>query len=84
MANTTCQEIRNQVMYYIDNELSEEKRLWLVQHINQCKDCQEYICHEQDLKSKICDKLKDKYICRCDVERLKDSIKDKINTIFQS
>lgn len=84
MADSACQDIRNQVMYYIDNELSEDKRLLLVHHINNCKDCQDYICHEQDLKSKICEKLKDNYICRCDVQRLKDSIKDKINAFFES
>ncbi len=84
MADSACQDIRNQVMYYIDNELSEDKRLWLVGHINNCKDCQDYICHEQDLKSKICEKLKDNYICRCDVQRLKDSIKNKINAFFES
>lgn len=80
----TCADIRNQVMFYIDNELTEEKRLWLVGHINQCPECQEYICHEQDVKTKICDKLKDSYICRCDVQRLKDSIKDKISEFFHS
>jgi hypothetical protein len=84
MTDNACQDIRNQVMYYIDNELSEEKRIGLVSHINDCAECQEYICHEQDLKTKICQKLKDNYICRCDVQRLKDSIKDKISGFFQS
>lgn len=82
MAEKVCQDIRDQVMYYIDNELSEEKRMWLVNHINTCNDCQEYICHEQDLKTKICQRLKDSYICRCDVQRLKESIKNKISGFF--
>jgi len=84
MADKACQDIRDQVMYYIDNELSEGNRLKLSDHIKRCAECQEYICHEQDLKTKICQKLKDNYICRCDVQQLKDSIKDKINSFFQS
>jgi hypothetical protein len=83
MADSACQDIRNQVMYYIDNELSEDKRIWLLSHLNKCTDCRDYLCLEQDLKTKICEKLKDNYFCRCDVQRLKESIKDKINTYFQ-
>ena len=60
MTDNLCQDVRNQVMFYIDNELSEDKRIWLAGHINKCADCQEYICHEQDLKTKICEKLKGK------------------------
>jgi hypothetical protein len=82
MTDNLCQDVRNQVMFYIDNELSEDKRIWLAGHINKCADCQEYICHEQDLKTKICEKLKDNYICRCDVQRLKESIKGKISEIL--
>lgn len=84
MANNVCEDIRIQVMYYIDNELSEDKRLSILNHIDKCASCQEYICHEQDVKTKICEKLRSNYICKCDVQRLKDSIKSKIGIFFQS
>ena len=83
MVNNICQDFRDQVMYFIDNELSEDKRIWLVGHINQCKDCQAYLGTEKEIKSKICDKLKDSYICQCDIQRLKESIKGKINEIVK-
>lgn len=84
MASKCCEDIRNQVMYFIDNELSEEKRQWLVEHIDNCSDCQNYLSKEKELKSKICEKLKSSYICRCDVQRLTASIKDKINELVKS
>lgn len=82
MPNQQCVEIRSQVMFFIDNELPEEKRLDLIGHFDFCSDCQSYFEKEQDVKSKICSKLKDSYMCEFDISKLKSSIKDKINEII--
>lgn len=82
MTDNRCLEIRDQIMYYIDNELSDDNKKWILDHINDCLDCQQYLDAEQDIKSKICKKIKDAYVCRCDVQRIKESIQDKINNIL--
>lgn len=82
MPNQLCTDIRNQVMFFIDNELPETKRLDLISHFDHCDDCQQFFELEQDIKSKICKKLKDSYLCECDVKRLTSSIKNKINEII--
>lgn len=84
MVTDLCTRIRSQLMFYIDNELKEDKRLELVSHLNSCKDCQEYFNTECETKSKICQKLKDSYICKCDMKRLQSTIKNKINEIISS
>jgi len=83
MPNQLCADIRSQVMFFIDNELPEEKKEALARHLNTCDDCQQYYEKEQVIKSKICQKLKDTYICQCDIKRLKTSIKDKISEIIK-
>jgi Putative zinc-finger len=82
MPNQQCADIRDQVMFFIDNELPETKRLDLIGHFDHCDDCQQFFEAEQDIKSKICKKLKDSYLCECDVTKLTTSIKDKINEII--
>lgn len=81
MSNQDCKEIRRQVMFFIDNELPESSRADLILHFNQCEDCQKFFESEQEIKSKICSKIKDSYICQCDEHRLKSSIKDMISEI---
>ena len=63
MPNQQCTDIRDQVMFFIDNELPEAKRLDLIKHFDYCDDCQKFFELEQDIKSKICKKLKDSYLC---------------------
>jgi hypothetical protein len=82
MPNQQCTDIRDQVMFFIDNELPEDKRISLIGHFDHCNDCQSFFESEQEIKSKICKKLKDSYICECDVTKLTSSIKDKINEII--
>lgn len=82
MPNQLCIDIRSQVMFFIDNELPDDKRDHLIKHFNHCEDCQLFFEKEQDVKSKICKKLKDSYICECDIKKLKTSIKDKINELI--
>lgn len=84
MVGDLCTRIRSQLMFYIDNELKEDKRLELVSHLNGCKDCQAYYEKECEARNKICKKLKDSYICRCDVNGLQSSIKTKIQEIFST
>lgn len=82
MIKDICTIIRSQTMFYIDNELREDKKTELLGHLDECLDCQNYFDSESDLKSKICQKLKDSYICRCDVNNLKNNIQSKISEII--
>lgn len=84
MVTDLCTRIRSQLMFYIDNELKEDKRLELVSHLNSCKDCQDFYDSEFEMKSKICQKLKDSYLCQCDVKRLQSTIRNKINEIIST
>lgn len=81
MSKEYCQRIRSQLFFYIDNELKEDKRIELTNHLHQCVECQEYYDNESQLKSKICKKLKDSYFCNCDVEELKSEICSKIQDL---
>jgi predicted anti-sigma-YlaC factor YlaD len=82
MVADLCTRIRSQLMFYIDNELKNDKKVELISHLNQCEDCQAYYEVECETKTKICQKLKDSYICQCDVKRLQSSIKNKISEII--
>lgn len=82
MPNQQCTDIRDQVMFFIDNELPDSMRLELIGHFDHCNDCQDFFESEQEIKSKICKKLKDSYLCECDVKKLTISIKDKIKEII--
>lgn len=84
MIADVCTRIRSQLMFYIDNELKQEKKEELISHLNECEDCQNYFEKESDAKSKICEKLKDSYICRCDVKGLQSSITHKIQEIIST
>lgn len=68
-------------MFYIDNELKEDKRIELMSHLDGCTDCQLFFESETEVKSKICNKLKDSYICRCDIRKLQSTIQNKINEL---
>ncbi len=84
MEKDICTIIRSQVMFYIDNELKEDKRLELLSHLDYCQECQTFFAKESETKVKICNKLKDSYICRCDMNTLKSTIKGKINELISS
>jgi predicted anti-sigma-YlaC factor YlaD len=76
-----CKEVRDQLMYYMDNELPTLIKDKLIGHLKNCSSCLDYFNEEKQIKSKICNKLKDAYICRCNVEKLEQDIKKKIGEI---
>lgn len=84
MLKEICIKIREQIMFFIDNSLDEKSKDSIANHLEECKDCQNYLNKEQEIKNKICQKMKDVYICKCDIFKLQDSIKEKIQKLSNS
>jgi superfamily I DNA and RNA helicase len=83
MSTITCKEIKEQLMFYLDNELNETAKNQLIEHLRSCCDCMDFLYKEKQMKDKICDKLKDSYVCKCDTSKLEQCIKDKIQEIIK-
>lgn len=81
MIKDICTIIRSQVMFYMDNELKEDKRLELGSHLELCEDCKRFYCNETEVKDRICQQLKEKYHLESDIDELKNSIQDRISEI---
>jgi hypothetical protein len=78
MLKEICTKIREQIMFFIDNALDDQSKGTIVKHLENCEECQNYLNNEQEIKKKICQKLKDVYVCKCDIFKLQHSIKEKI------
>jgi hypothetical protein len=77
-----CQEIKDRIMFFLDNELPEKDKELIISHLNQCKECSQYLKQEELIKNKICQKIKDAYVCKCDLDSLREQIENKLGNIL--